>query len=176
MLAILAALAFMMLSSARRRASDETTEDEGQIVLASSGQRLSAGLIDGVPIILSLLYMASNVRAFQSPNPDITWLLPVALAIVVYLLHTTLSELLTGRTLGKIVVGLQVVAVDGKPAKPGAIVIRNLLRVIDIFPVPLAFLIITSPMKQRLGDMLAGTMVIIGPRAPREEDDDADES
>jgi uncharacterized RDD family membrane protein YckC len=176
MLAILAALAFMMLSSARRRAAEETDEEEeDQMILASSGQRLTAGLIDGVPIILSLLYMASNIRAMQDPT-DVTWLLPVALAIGVYLLHTTLSELLIGRTLGKIVVGLQVVALDGKPAKPGAILVRNLLRVIDVFPVPLAFLILTSPMKQRLGDLLAGTVVIIGPRPPRAEDEEANGS
>jgi len=43
----------------------------------------------------------------------------------------------------------------------------------DVFPVPLAFLIVTSPMKQRLGDLLGGTIVVIGPRAePDSEDDD----
>ena len=170
MFAILGALALMMLSTARRRTAEDPAERESdEIILATSGQRLTAGLIDAVPIILSVLYLADNTNSMQDPS-DITWLIPVMLAIAIYLLHTTLSELFIGRTLGKIITGLTVVAVDGKPAKAGAILVRNLLRVIDVFPVPLAFLILTSPMRQRLGDLLAGTIVIVAPRARKEDD------
>ena len=74
--------------------------------------------------------------------------------------------------------GLKVVTEDGRPIEWGASIIRNLLRIIDGLFVYLvgAILIWTSPMKQRLGDLLAGTVVIVGPRAPRKEDDDAKES
>jgi uncharacterized RDD family membrane protein YckC len=46
--------------------------------------------------------------------------------------------------------------------------------VIDIFPIPLGLMIPFTPMKQRLGDLLAGTIVVIGPRPPEQEDDEED--
>ena len=171
MFAILSALALMMLTSARRRGAVDAGEHKAdEIILATSGQRLTAGLIDAAPIVLSLVYVANNQKSLQDPT-DITWMIPVLLAIAIYLAHTTLCELISGRTLGKFVVGLQVVAVDGKPARIGAIFVRNLLRVIDVFPVPLALLILTSPMRQRLGDLLAGTIVIVGPRGEENDED-----
>jgi uncharacterized RDD family membrane protein YckC len=172
MFAILGALALMMLTSARRRGGAETGEREAnEIVLATSGQRLTAGLIDAAPIILSLVYVISNQQTLQ--DPDITWIIPVLIAIAIYLIHTTLCELISGRTLGKFFVGLQVVAIDGKRARIGSILIRNLLRVIDVFPIPLALLILTSPMRQRLGDLLGGTIVIVTPAEEDEDDRDS---
>jgi uncharacterized RDD family membrane protein YckC len=165
-LALLIGLAFLMLSSARRRSAEEgEDEDADQIVIASAGQRLLAGLIDGVPLILSTVYITSNYQLTQDTT-SLAFSLPIVISIAVYLLHTTVCELLSGRTIGKVIVGLQVVAADGKPARVGQILVRNLLRVVDIFPLlPLGFLIVVSPMKQRVGDLLAGTIVIIGPRA-----------
>ena len=172
MFAILGAIALMMLSSTRRRSAAGAGDREaGEIVLATPGQRLMAGLIDAVPIVLSVLYVANNSKPIQDPT-DISWIIPIIIAVVVYLLHTTLSELVSARTIGKILVGLEVVAINGKPAKAGAILIRNALRLIDVFPVPLALLIITSPMKQRLGDLLAGTIVVITSTAESEDDDE----
>src|SRR5204862_7848253 len=110
MLVILVALAFMMLSSARRRADGKAGDkEEDELILASAGQRLMAGLIDGVPIVLSLIYVTSNAKPLQDPS-DITRFIPIAIALAIYLIHTTLTELLTGRTLRKMVVGLQVLA------------------------------------------------------------------
>jgi len=175
-LALLIGLAFLMLSSARRRSAEETDEEQGDtIVIASAGQRLFAGLIDGVPLILSTVYITSNYRPGQD-TAALAFSLPIIISIAVYLLHTTVSELLAGRTIGKVIVGLQVVAADGKPARVGQILVRNLLRVVDIFPLlPLGFLIVVSPLKQRVGDLLAGTIVIIGPRATSASDKDAEE-
>ena len=172
MIAIVAALAFLMLTSARRRGADERdTAQPGVIVIAAAGQRLLAGLIDASPLILCMIYLAGNFRALQEQD-SVDSSIPIVIAMAIYLLHTTLSELLTHRTLGKMFIGLRVVSADNSPAKAGAILIRNLLRVIDIFPVPLGFLIAFSPTRQRLGDHLAGTIVIVEPRSQEEDEKD----
>ncbi len=77
----------------------------------------------------------------------------------VYVVLTTLIEVLAGRSLGKMFTGLQVVGLDGRPASLGARFLRNILRVIDVFGIPLA-LILFSPLRQRAGDFAAGTLVI----------------
>jgi uncharacterized RDD family membrane protein YckC len=63
-----------------------------------------------------------------------------------------------GRTPGKKVVGLRVVTRGGGAAGAGALMTRNLVRVVDlIVGIPLmAF----DPLSRRLGDRLAGTIVI----------------
>lgn len=63
-----------------------------------------------------------------------------------------------GRTLGKRIVGLRVVAASGGAASTGALLTRNLLRPVDILVgVPLMIL---DPLSRRLGDRLAGTIVV----------------
>ena len=112
--------------------------------------------------------MSPTIRNRIQDPTDITWLIPMFWRSRFIWLHTTLSELVSGRTLGKIVVGLQVVAVDGKPARIGAIFMRNLLRVIDVFPVPLAMLdpdLADASAPRRL---LPGTIVIVDATRRRE--------
>jgi uncharacterized RDD family membrane protein YckC len=172
MLVFLGAMLFLMLTSARRGSAETDAEaDPDELIIASAGQRFLAGLIDAIPLVAGALYVGAGPNAFADPNNPL-WLVPMIFAILAYLLHTTVSELVSRRTLGKIIVGLQVVSADGNRATAGAILIRNLLRVIDIFPVPLGFLILFSPLHQRLGDLLSGTIVIVTRRAPHPDDEE----
>lgn len=70
---------------------------------------------------------------------------------------------LDGQTLGKRALGLRVVNADGTPVTWLPSVVRNLLRVVDALPgvygVGLASTLI-DPHARRLGDIVAGTMVI----------------
>lgn len=70
---------------------------------------------------------------------------------------------LDGQTLGKRALGLRVVNADGTPVTWLPSVVRNLLRVVDVLPgvygVGLASTLI-DPYGRRLGDIVAGTMVI----------------
>lgn len=70
---------------------------------------------------------------------------------------------LDGQTLGKRALGLRVVNTDGTPITWLPSVVRNLLRVVDVLPgvygVGLASTLI-DPYARRLGDVVAGTMVI----------------
>jgi len=68
-----------------------------------------------------------------------------------------------GQTVGKRVLGLRVMDVNGLRLQPSQIVIRNLLRAVD--SLPLFYLLggavcLISRQSQRLGDLAANTMVI----------------
>ena len=72
-----------------------------------------------------------------------------------------------GQTLGKRIFGLRVIADDGAPATFTAILVRNLMRLVDFLPgfygIGLLAIVI-SPKSQRLGDLAAGTYVVRAPR------------
>lgn len=70
-----------------------------------------------------------------------------------------------GRTLGKRLLGLRVVGIDGARQGVGAIGVRTILRVIDALPVLyLVGLLVTlvTSRRQRLGDLAARTQVVRG--------------
>ena len=78
-----------------------------------------------------------------------------------------LMEAQCGWTLGKRVLGLKVVKLDGGgPLDWQASIVRNLLRIVDgfIFYLVAAIAVATSDKKQRIGDRVAGTVVIRTPK------------
>jgi uncharacterized RDD family membrane protein YckC len=84
------------------------------------------------------------------------------LFLVLGLGYYVLCEAATGATLGKRMVGIQVVGEGGLHLTFGAAVVRNLLRVIDslFFYLVGAIFALTSPHGQRLGDRAAHTFVV----------------
>ncbi len=76
-------------------------------------------------------------------------------------------EAIKGRTPGKMAAGLRVVTKTGRPISVTAAILRNLLRAADALPFGYVVGVVTmtiSPRFQRLGDLVAGTMVIVVPR------------
>ncbi len=73
-----------------------------------------------------------------------------------------------GRSPGKMAVGLRVVTTSGRPIGWRAAALRNLLRAADLLPIAylagLVSMALTSRF-QRLGDLVAGTMVVVAERA-----------
>lgn len=78
-----------------------------------------------------------------------------------------LEWLWQGQTVGKRMFGLRVIRDDGAPAGFIAVLIRNLLRVVDFLPAFYGLglvMVIVSARSQRLGDIAAGTYVVRAPR------------
>lgn len=78
--------------------------------------------------------------------------------------------LFDGQTPGKRALELRVVAADGAPVGWVASCVRNLLRTVDMLPVGYACGLVASlvdPWGRRLGDLVAGTLVVHAPRASR---------
>ena len=123
--------------------------------------RMSAATVDLLPIIVGavILYLRTEPNEYMPTTFAST--IPELIAIGIYLLHTTVSELIFSRTLGKWIFGLRVVNLQGNRPGFGAILMRNGLRIIElVFPFLLPLSLILSPLRQRTGDAAAGTMVI----------------
>ena len=84
-------------------------------------------------------------------------------ALLVYFAYFTIMEGHYGQTLGKMALGIKVVREsDGRAPGTKAAVLRTLMRIVDsIGSYPVAFVVaLVSDKNQRLGDMVAKTLVV----------------
>ncbi len=93
--------------------------------------------------------------------------LPVGLSVawaVIALVYHLIAELATGQSLGKWLMGLKVVKVNGRPLDMAPVLLRTLGRIIDVLPAfyLVGWIAMRGPHRppQRLGDRLAGTTVV----------------
>jgi uncharacterized RDD family membrane protein YckC len=126
------------------------------------GLRAVATIIDSalllvVGYVLALFTGNTTATGFNlSGGPFFFWLL---IAIGYY----TVLEARSGQTLGKRLINLKVVKLEGAaPIDMQAAIVRNVLRLVDGFLFYLigAIAVWTSDKKQRLGDRVAGTIVV----------------
>jgi uncharacterized RDD family membrane protein YckC len=162
---------FTIVASVRRRREMlETMQAAHQLPLAPYGRRLLAGAIDAAPLLGSLgllYYWEKQAEAAGGDYMGVRSQIALLSGVVVYLLHTSVSEIAFGRTLGKAACGLRVVGLDGRRATPGAMLTRNLLRLIDLSVIMLV-LVFYSPLRQRAGDVAAGTLVVLDKPGPED--------
>jgi uncharacterized RDD family membrane protein YckC len=139
--------------------------------LAGAGSRFLALAIDtfvqiAVLLVLALVGLIAlwfRSLGFQSLA---TWV-AAALILLGFLLYygyfAAFEALWGGQTPGKRVVGLRVISVTGQPITPFDALLRNLLRIVDqmpgIYAVGVLSIFFTSR-NQRLGDLVAGTVVV----------------
>ena len=168
---VIIALLIAISSSFRQRTANRaTTVNLTEFALAPLGRRLVAGLIDAGPMILATV--AAMVRFHVSPfstdeNQRLLFMVIYYCAGIFYIVYTTVIESLSGRSLGKVLMGLRVIGFDGQPAKPGALVLRNLMRVIEVGLAFIPLLMIGAfPLRQRAGDVAAGTLVVVAKSSP----------
>jgi len=122
--------------------------------------RLFAAMLDNGLAALVALVPAAKIPGL----PDTArW----ALAITLYLAYYFLQEGFFNTTLGKRAFGLRVVRSDGRPSGWREALLRTLLRVLEVNPLlfgglPAGLTIVFNGKRQRLGDLLARTLVIRG--------------
>jgi uncharacterized RDD family membrane protein YckC len=95
---------------------------------------------------------------------------PLFLCLIIAIAYYIIMEALVGATIGKLLVGLRVVAREtGAPIDWQASTVRNVLRLVDglLFYLVGAIVIWFSDKKQRLGDRLAETVVARHVKADR---------
>ena len=139
-----------------------------QLRIASLGGRSYAFVIDWHIRTLAALawYMASTAIVYQElvvPKPDATfYFVVVAPTTAIYFLYHLVLEVTTGRTPGKRIAGVRIVAVTGQPPGIGALAIRNVLRILDsllFYSVGLISVLVTRQ-SVRIGDIAAGTLLV----------------
>ncbi|MCC9603803.1 RDD family protein [Stieleria sp. JC731] len=160
--------------------------------LAGPFRRLPAYLIDFavrwlvVVLVWFALVIAGGMMSFFSAfsGPLSQAIFVIGIFIIHWFYGTLLEAYFNGRTIGKWMCGIRVIEIDGRPVSPRSALLRNLLRVADLAPVaaintfdpdvPLMFVIPTgivglttmmmTQRMQRLGDLAAGTMVVVDER------------
>lgn len=97
--------------------------------------------------------------------------LQLVLFVGAYLGYFFLLEAVISRTIGKVAMGLVVVRCDGGRAGVRESAIRTAMRILEVNPaicgaIPAAISIAASEHHQRIGDRMAGTIVIPRDRLP----------
>lgn len=137
--------------------------------VASAGERVLARLLDLVLFIayLILIYLIFGkiISSFSYETQEqvgtaIYLLLPIP--VITYTLWC--ESIFNGRTFGKMIMGLKVVKTDGTPAGLGDFAFRWITRLLEgetgIFTSLALPVALISGKSQRIGDMIAGTIVI----------------
>ena len=150
-------------SAAAASASDATE-------YAGLGRRFVAHLIDGFLCLIAYMIIGSMVASQTGGMTDDGFSMQGAPALVVILLtfivtlgyFAVLESSGSGKTLGKLIAGIRVADSGGGKASLNQALMRNILRLVDglVFYMVGIILILRSDRKQRLGDRVAGTVVL----------------
>ena len=144
----------------------ETPEHvEVRFELAGLGSRAAAAMTDLVLIALLLVPLQIATDQLGLETALGRWasaLLYLLLSFALFAYYILFEGLNSGRTPGKILLGIRVVMDTGRPITPAAAVLRNLVRAGEyaalLLPAALTMLLHRS--NKRLGDLAAGTIVV----------------
>ena len=139
--------------------------------IAAAGSRFCAACLDALVILAGYLFATLAILAVLAV--DVTGLSGVVVGVLfgglplcIALYHLVCHLVWRGQTPGKRLLGLRVVSADGYPASVGQHLLRSALWPVDaVFP-PMPFgllglgLIVCTAKHQRLGDIVAGTLVV----------------
>jgi uncharacterized RDD family membrane protein YckC len=129
-----------------------------QLIGNAAKPRILAFIIDNLIATVAAIF---SVALLRSENPVINGLTLGCTYLAYYLVF----EAIWGRTPGKFIQGLEVRKLDGSRCDWKAALIRTGLRVLEADPLllgglPAGIAILSSDRKQRIGDKLAGTVVV----------------
>lgn len=144
-----------------------------RVRIAGPGTRSYAFLSDWmIRLLLALGWLLAGallrLRPGIAADPALshrTMIAAIILALLTYFLyHPVLEVAMRGRTPGLRKAGARIVTVEGATPGAGALLIRNLFRLIDCLPVcyvvGLACCMLTEQ-RVRLGDLVAGTVLVL---------------
>ncbi|MDF0696185.1 RDD family protein [Rhizobium sp. MC63] len=182
----------MIQSVANGRRVEQFIPPEGvpiNFAIASLGTRFGAQFLD-ILFTALIIFICTAVVIFTGLLPvSADLMLGALLGFLLRTPYYILSELIwNGRTLGKRITGIRVVNMDGRRLTPHQVTARNLMKEIEIFG-PMGLLagmetrgawenglaglwllvVVVVPLanrrRQRLGDIIAGTLVVDTPRS-----------
>ena len=129
---------------------------------AHLGERMLAYIIDsfiiGVYVILIILLLVTLNMEFGD-----MWALYLVLNLPAFLYYVLLETFMNGKTVGKSLVNIRVVKLDGSKPNFSSYFVRWILRIIDVALSSGGVAVLTILLRgkgQRVGDIAAGTTVI----------------
>src|SRR5213596_349489 len=139
--------------------------------LAGAGNRGFAAVLDFAVASLIVFAALMLLSLVASETGDVLYILGgvevIVTLVLIWSYFIVLEWLWNGQTIGKRAFRLRVINEDGSPAQFTAVLIRNLMRLVDFLPALYGLgvlVIVLSPKSQRLGDLAAGTYVVRAPR------------
>jgi len=136
---------------------------------ATLGERFIAVFVDMILLgivtaIISIPFGIMALLGSQFGSP-IGWFIggPQILFFVIWILYFSYFESTSGQTIGKRMMSIKVADESGGSLDSGRIVVRNILRIVDWLPflyIISFILLATSNGRQRLGDLVAKTVVV----------------
>jgi len=138
--------------------------------LAGIGTRAVAHVLDLLVVFGSIAIVAAGLLLFQHyVGFGAAWSyvegIGILLAFLAFWTYFIASEFfLSGKTIGKVVMRIRVIQFGGRPITFFSAVVRNLLRIVDFFPLCylIAFIsMLVDAHERRIGDLAAGTIVVI---------------
>ena len=132
--------------------------------LASLGDRIIGRLLDGLVlagyvIAIFLLIGFGNINEFFSNN---SWVIIFFILPIVF--YDLLCELLlNGQSVGKKVMGIKVISLNGAQPSLSQYLLRWTFRLVDFSlsgSLVAVIMVAASEKKQRLGDLVAGTVLV----------------
>jgi uncharacterized RDD family membrane protein YckC len=138
------------------------------VVLAGIGSRFMAYVIDSILLVIVLVVVnIALFDGFRSNSRSDTILfdgLSLLSFVVIFIGYFIVCEMLwSGRSIGKRAAGIRVISATGAAEGFWSVLLRNIARLVDFLPVFFivgSIAILASANNQRVGDMLANTIVI----------------
>lgn len=151
------------VSLAMRHLRSDVDQISGQEVrLASWRRRTLAALIDIFVVYAGVDLSVTLATGSRDPGAIST------IFTFAYVFYHMVLETIIGQTLGKALMDIAVVNSSGQRPSALSVLVRSLLRVIEVVALPLLGLVVllNTRHQQRLGDLLGRTFVIVPPRQP----------
>ncbi len=126
------------------------------------GERMLAYIIDSIVITIYTILIILLLVSLDVDFDDL-WALYLVATLPAFLYYLLLETFTDGKTIGKGVMHLRVVKLDGSKPNFGNYFVRWILRIIDVNLTSGAAAVITILIRgngQRIGDIAAGTTVI----------------
>ena len=132
--------------------------------IASLGDRIVATIIDwGILLGISLLILLTVLYGFGSQGDTAGIVIAVIIGLLILFYDLTCEVFFNGQSVGKRVMKIKVISLDGSQPTLGQYLLRWVFRLVDFFltsQIGGLICIAVTPNKQRIGDLVAGTTLI----------------
>ena len=164
----------MLILMLRRDPSAPIVELPASLRLGDLPLRGIAAAIDLAPCVGAVVFfwqvsVMDLIDAWPGNSGGWEAMIPGLVVIGSFVGYSALSEVFFATTIGKAIMGLRITGLKGEPPDVWQVLSRNGLKALDLIAPPLIIFAIISPSRQRLGDVVARTVVVT--RVKPDDDD-----
>ena len=140
-----------------------------EVETAGVASRVLAGLLDLLVQFAIILFfgIVMGIAGLGESESSQNTMMAIVVAAVLMGYPVVLETLMRGRTVGKRAMGLRAVTLEGAPIRLRHALLRMMGGLVDRFLPPIGvtgtLMVLATPRHQRVGDLMAGTIVVRDP-------------